>query len=76
LANLKESLGKLSLFLLCVVIIAISIGMLISRLGLEVHVARNVVMVVSIAAAIGSYMATYRPGWLYKSLVDISKEDR
>ena len=72
---MRQSLGKLALFLLCVVIVAISIGMLLSQLRLGLRAAKDVVVVVSLLAAIGSYMAAYKPGWLYKSLTEMSKEE-
>jgi hypothetical protein len=73
LPDLKQSLGRMALFLLCVVLVAISLGILLSQMHLEIHVARDVVLGASVVAAVGSYMASYTPGWLYKSLVEISK---
>jgi hypothetical protein len=49
--------------------------MLLSPMRLEIHVARTVVMGVTVVGAIGSYMAAYKPGWLYKSLLETSREE-
>jgi hypothetical protein len=76
LNNLRETAGRLALFLLCVVLFALCLGMLLSMLHLSMRTARNVVLVAAFGSAIGSYLASYKPGWLYNSLVETSKEDQ
>ena len=75
MSSARESLGRLALFLFSVIIVTICLGMLLSQLHMEKHLARNVVLVSCVMSAVGSYMACYKPGWLYRSLVDMSKEE-
>ena len=73
MGSARETLGRLALFLLCVVLISISLGVLLSQLHLEVHAARNVVLITSMGGALASYMAAYKPGWLHKWLTESTK---
>jgi hypothetical protein len=73
--NLREQLGRLAVFLLIVVIASICLGMLLSTLHLAFPVAKTVALVATSMTAIVSYFASYKPGWIYNSLVDASKEE-
>lgn len=74
--NRREGLGRLALFLLCVVVASVCLGMLLSQMHFPIRIARNVATIATVLAAIGSYLACYKPGWIYNSLVDMSKGEQ
>jgi len=73
--SLRERLLRLVVFLFCVIILAICLGVLLSQLHMPVAIARKVAIFATTLAAIVSYLAAYKPGWIYKSLVDAAKKD-
>ena len=73
-ARSRDRLGRLALFLLSVVVLCILAGVLISQVGIGHASPRSVAMVVTLISVAFSYLASYSPGWLYKSLVDVSND--
>jgi hypothetical protein len=73
-ARSRERLGRLALFLLSVVILCILAGVLISQVGIGHIAPKTVATLVTFASVAISYLAAYSPGWLYKSLLDVSND--
>jgi hypothetical protein len=71
----RERVARLAVFLLCVVILCIFVGTALSQLKLDLGTARKAAMIATVGCVLISYLAAYRPGWLYRSLAQASKDD-
>ena len=69
-AGTRDRLGRLALFLLCVVLLSLIGGVLISHVRFGNAAPKTLFTTVSSIAVVVSYLVAYAPGWLYKSLVD------
>jgi hypothetical protein len=69
-AGSGDRLGRLALFLLCVVLLSLAGGVLISHVRFGTATPKTLFMSVSFISVVVGYLVTYSPGWLYKSLVD------
>lgn len=72
----REKIGRLALFLLCVVILSIVAGLAVFSLrSLEPETARRVALISTTLSVALSYMAAYRPGSLFRMLTAGEQEE-
>ena len=70
----RERIGRLALFLLCVVLLSILGGVLLRQIGTIRGNPQTVILILTAFAVTISYVLSYAPGWLYKSLTEFSQD--
>jgi len=74
-STLRERLLRLVVFFLCVIVLSISLGMLLSQMHMSVRIAKDVAVGATTVCAVFSYLASYKPGWIFNSWLEASKGD-
>ena len=69
-ASIREKLVRLAVFLLLVVVLCILAGTFLSQIPLHHKPLKYLAMALTLAAVTLSYSGAFKPGWVYKSLMD------
>ena len=69
----REKFVRIAVFLLLVVVLCIVVVVLLSQVPMSRHLLLNVSKELTLAAVALAYFGAYKPGWVFRSLVEASQ---
>ena len=66
----REKVVRIGVFLLLVIVLCILIGILLAQIPMSGQVLHNASRGLTLAAVALAYLGAYKPGWVFRSLVD------